>query len=125
MRFHSAVSDVESTRDAIRRLGAEAQEALDGKIDVAFAFFTDAHREDAEALAETLWLELDPQALVGCSAEGVIGAGREIERSAGLALLVGTLPGVRLHAFHIPARDWHDVLEDNEAFAERVGAGSE
>ena len=125
MRFHAAVSDIESTPNAVRRLAAEALEALVGQVDVAFAFFTDAHREDAEALAETLWLELDPQAVVGCSAEGVIGAGREIERGPGLALLAGSLPGVRLHAFHVPARDWHDVLEDKADFAERVGSGSE
>jgi small ligand-binding sensory domain FIST len=106
-------------------VAAEAQEALAGKVDVVFAFFTDAHREDAESLAETLWLELDPQALVGCSAEGVIGAGREIERSAGLVLLAGSVPGVRLHAFHVPSRDWHDVLEDKETFAERIGSGPE
>jgi len=47
MRFHAAVSDIESTPNAVRRLAAEAQEALGGQVDVAFAFFTDAHREDA------------------------------------------------------------------------------
>ena len=125
MRFHAAVSDADSAAEAARRVISETREALDGKVDVAFVFFTDAHRDDAEAVAEAVWLELDPQAAVGCSAEGVIGGDKEIERKPGLALLAGALPGVRVHAFHVPARDWHDVLEDNEAFSERVGSGPE
>src|SRR2546426_6967441 len=89
MRFHSAVSDAESTAEAVRRVVAEARDGLDEKIDVAFVFFTDAHRDDAESIAETVWLELDPQAVVGCSAEGVIGADREGERAAGPAAFAG------------------------------------
>src|SRR5215217_7038521 len=112
MRFHAAVSDAESAAEALRRVVGHTREALDGKIDVAFVFFTADHRDEAEAIAETIWLELDPQAVVGCSAEGVIGQDLEIERKPGLALLAGALPGVRVHAFHVPARDWHDVLED-------------
>ena len=125
MRFHSAVSDAEPTPEAVRRVVGETRVALDGRVDVAFIFFTGAHLDDAEALAETVWLELDPQAVVGCSAEGVIGGEREIERSPGAVLLAASLPGVRVHAFHVPARDWQDVLDDGESFRERTGVGPE
>lgn len=125
MLFHAAVSDVELTRDALRRVTAEVGEALDGAVDVAFAFFTGDHQDDADAIAEALWSELEPQAVVGCSAEGVIGGDREVERGPGLVVLAGRLPGVRVHAFHVPSRDWHDLLGDNEAFAERIGYGPE
>ena len=125
MRFASAVSDIESSPAAVRRAVAEVREALDDKADVAFVFFTGHHLDDAAAIAEEVWLELDPQAVVGCSAEGVIGADREVERAPGIAILAGTMPGVRVHAFHVPVSDWHDVLGDDEAFAERVGYGPE
>ena len=125
MRFACALSELESSTAAVREAVAEVREALDDDADVAFVFFTAHHLDDAEAIAETVWLELDPQAVVGCSAEGVIGGEREIERSAGLVVLAGLVPDVRVHAFHIPARDWHDVLGDDEAFAERVGYGPE
>ena len=78
MQFHAAVSDAESTPQAVRRVVAEAGDALGGKADVAFVFFTADHRDDADALAEAVWQELDPQAVVGCSAEGVIGGERSL-----------------------------------------------
>src|SRR4051794_30200487 len=118
MRFAAAISELDHSMAAVRAAVGEVRRALAGKGDVAFVFFTADHLDDAQAIAEEVWLELDPQALVGCSAEGVIGGDREIERSAGLVVLAGSMPDVRVHAFHIAARDWHDVIGDNEAFAE-------
>ena len=77
MRFHSSIADDESTDDAASRVIEASREALAGQIDLGFVFFTDHHRKEAERLIERLWLELDPQCLVGCSAEGVIGVCRK------------------------------------------------
>ena len=124
MRFHCAISGSESAYDAVEEIIAEADEATGGKIDAVFAFFTAHHREDAEEILERLWLELDPQALIGCSAEGVIGVDREIEREPGIAVMAATLPGVGIHPFHIAGRtDWRHVLSDDEALRERLGVG--
>jgi small ligand-binding sensory domain FIST len=126
MRFHSAISGSESAYDAVEEVIAEAQEATGGKTDAVFAFFTAHHREDAEEILERLWLELDPQALVGCSAEGVIGGELEIEREPGIAILVATLPDVRIHPFHIAGRtDWRHVLTDEEQLKDRIGLGEQ
>ncbi|HEX4795288.1 MAG TPA: FIST N-terminal domain-containing protein [Humisphaera sp.] len=126
MRFHSSIADDESTDDAASRVIESSREALAGQIDLGFVFFTDHHRKEAERLIERLWLELDPQCLVGCSAEGVIGGEREIERSPGLALLVASVPNVRLHPFHVAGQDaWQEVLADPPAMRERLGAGAE
>src|SRR4051812_22756562 len=123
MRFHASVSDHEASHEAIKAVIADAGAALK-KIDVAFVFFTGHHREEADELAERLWLELDPQCIVGCSAEGVIGADSEIERAPGLSLLVGQLPGVSIHPFHIAADDWRPTLiGDEPQLAERLGCG--
>jgi small ligand-binding sensory domain FIST len=126
MRFFSALSDSESTADATARVIADARDALDGKIDLAFVFTTGHHLEGADAMIERVWLELDPQVVVGCSAEGVIGGDREVEREPGVALLAGALPGVRLHPFHIAGQDdWRELLTEPDALAERVGRGPE
>jgi small ligand-binding sensory domain FIST len=125
MRFHSAVSEQDSALAALETILDQARESLDAEPDVAFLFFTGHHLEDADALVGRAWRELEPQALVGCSAEGVIGAEREVERKPGMALLVGSLPGVRVHAFHVGGDDWHDVLSGEEEFVERVGCGPE
>jgi small ligand-binding sensory domain FIST len=55
----------------------------------------------------------------------VIGEDREIEREAGLALLVGEMPGVRIHPFHIARQDWRQLLTSSESLVERLGYGEE
>ena len=125
MRFASAVSDAESTAEAVEHV-VDQLKSSGLEADVVFAFFTAHHREDAQSWIESLWLELDPQALVGCSAEGVIGVDREIERAPGIALLVGQMPGVRLHPFHIAADDWRGMLVDPaDRLVERLAYGTE
>src|SRR6185503_11336788 len=123
MRFQSLLSETESASDAAEELIDAARDAGVGAIDLAFVFFTAHHREDAAEVVERIWLELDPQCVVGCSAEGVIGADREVERSPGLALLVGQTPGVRIHPFHVAVDDWRNLLTDAERMSERLGLG--
>ncbi|HEY2587053.1 MAG TPA: FIST N-terminal domain-containing protein [Tepidisphaeraceae bacterium] len=126
MRFHSAISGNQSAYEAAEEVIAEAQEAMGGKTDAVFAFFTAHHRDDAEEILERLWLELDPQALVGCSAEGVIGGELEIEREPGVAILVAMMPDVRIHPFHIAGRtDWRHVLTDETEMKDRIGLGDQ
>lgn len=126
MRFHSCISDEENTDDAIEAIVDSARDATDDHVDVLFVFFTPHHREEADRIVESLWLELDPQCAIGCSAEGVIGDAIEIERSPGIAVLVGSLPGVRMHPFHIAGPTaWREVTEDRDAFGDRMGIGKE
>ena len=126
MRFHSAISGSESAYDAVEEVIADAQQATAGKVDVVFAFLTAHHHGDSEEILERLWLELDPQALVGCSAEGVIGGDLEIERQPGIAILAAALPDVRIHPFHIAGRtDWRHVLTDEDVLKERLGVGEQ
>ena len=93
LKFFSVVSEHEKSSDAVVEVVESARTAMDGKIDVVFAFFTGEFYEGAAIMAENLWLELDAQAIIGCSAEGVIGADREVERTAGPFLARGRLPG--------------------------------
>ena len=124
MRFWSSISDAETAEDAVGDIIDDAQRGTHGRVDGAFAFITGHHRESAQEILERLWLELDPQALVGCSGEGVIGGDREIERSPGIAVLTFELPDVRLHPFHVGGRSaWRSILNDEEQLKERLGLG--
>lgn len=124
MRFHCAITDTESSHDAVEEVIEDAVRGTGGKIDAVFAFFTTHHRDSAEDILERLWLELDPQALIGCSAEGVLGGDREIERQPGIVVLAAELPDVRLHPFHLAGRsEWRDVLNDAEELTDRLGLG--
>jgi len=126
VRFHSGISDQEATDDAVADLIDQAHDALGDAIDVATVFFTEHHREDIEAVIERLWLELDPQCMIGCSGEGVIGGSREIERAPGMSLLVGSLPDVRIQPFHIASEsDWRESLSEAQSLREMLGIGPE
>ena len=123
MRFHSSVSDHESSHEAVAQVVKAARNAVNN-VDLAFVFFTSDHRAEAADILERLWLELDPQCIVGCTAEGVIGGDAEIERSPGISLLVGQLPKVGIHPFHIAADDWRPaLLGDEPELADRMGIG--
>lgn len=125
-KFFSAISERESSTEALAEVVGAAREAMGGKIDIVFVFFTAHFSDSAAAMAETLWLELDAQSLVGCSAEGVIGGDREIERTPGLSLLVGRVPGVRVHPFQISGQKaWREVLTDGDALRSRFGLTGE
>lgn len=124
MKFLSLVSQDETTSSAVDEVIGSARDSGIAA-DVVFLFFTAHHRDEAEAFVEKLWLELDPQVMVGCSAEGVIGADREVERAPGISLLIGQMRRVRLHPFHIAADDWRRMIVDPETLVERVGHGPE
>jgi small ligand-binding sensory domain FIST len=124
MSFASLVTEHESTADAVNEIVGQARQS-GVEADVAFLFFTAHHRDDAEQFVERIWLELDPQVMLGCSAEGVIGGDLEVERAPGMSLLLGQMPRVRLHPFHIGADDWRPMIVDPEKLTERVAHGSE
>jgi small ligand-binding sensory domain FIST len=124
MRFHAAISDRADTIEATDAVVSDLRAHLPD-VDVVLAFATADHREQFSDLVERLWLELDPQAMIGCAAEGVIGGDREIERSPGIAVLAGQLPEARVHPIHIPTREWRDLLSVPEELCERLGLGDQ
>jgi small ligand-binding sensory domain FIST len=125
MRFHAAISSHESTDNAITEV-IESARRQNLNSDLAFVFFTGHHCPESERMTERLWLELDPQVLIGCSAEGVIGGDLEIERAPGLSVLIGELPqDVRIHPFHTARGQWREMISDRDALVEHLGHGSE
>jgi small ligand-binding sensory domain FIST len=126
MRFHAALSEHESTASAADVLIAAARAADLVEPDLAFVFFTAHHAAEADALLDRLTSDLAPAALVGCSAEGVIGPDREVERAPAVSLLLARLPGVNIHPFHIAGRaQWQELLPDADALREHLGAGDQ
>jgi small ligand-binding sensory domain FIST len=68
--------------------------------DLALVFAGGANAEQAEAGAEAVRERLSPRALVGCCAQGVVGAGREHERS-GVSVWAASLAGAELMPFRL------------------------
>jgi small ligand-binding sensory domain FIST len=125
MRFVSCVSDHEAAHEAAAALARQARQKIND-VDVAFFFFSAAYRSEAAAMVERLWLELDPQCIVGCSAEGIIGGEKEIERAPAASLLAAEWPGVRAHPFHVPHGQWRQLLLDEpESLKQRLAIGED
>lgn len=93
--------------DAARAAGA----ALGGEpADVAVVFATGAHLADPEATITAVQEELDPPALIGCGAGGVLGDGHEVEDGTAIAVWAASLDGGVATPFHAEVDDVDDGL---------------
>ncbi len=121
MKFAASISEAEDTSRAVDELADRIGAQMAGQIDWATLFFTARHQENIGPAVARLVGRLSPGCLLGCSADGVLGDGREIEGRPAMAMLVGRMTGVRFHRFHIPMDHWHDLLTNPAELPERVG----
>ncbi len=122
MQFAAALSRRRDTDEATQEVIASLRRQLSGSIDLLTVFFTGEHQERAAQIAQQIRQALNPRVLIGCSAEGVIGGDREVEREPGLSALAGNLPGVILTPFQINYVEWDYVLEESgRTLRRRVG----
>ncbi len=109
MRWAAGVSDVPEAEAAFEQAAEGVRRGLGGAApDLVLLFVSRHHGADEERILETA-REAWPRALLlGCSAQSVIGAGREIEHRPGLSLTAARLPGVEVR----PVRLGEDAASD-------------
>ena len=103
MKWSSAVSDAEHLDAALAETCAAVGRELGERPDLAVLFVSEHHRPGFEEASGAVVEGLAPRVLLGCSAGGVIGAGREVEDRPGVSLTAARLPGVDLRAFALAA----------------------
>ena len=109
IRFASALTRQEESESAIDDLVRTVRGQLgSARIDVAFLFVSAHHADQAEALSHALRTALAPETLVGCTGEGIIATGREVESGAAATLWAAHLPGVTLHPLRLSFSGIHD-----------------
>ena len=119
MKWSSAVSGNLSLGEAIVECASEVREDLGGRApDLAVVFVSTHHAAEYERVPDLVREHLGECTLIGCSGEGVIGAGREVEHRPGFAMTAAHLPDVELESFHI----LDDALPDGDAAPEEWGA---
>ncbi len=111
-------ADLPETLD--RALEACARDLAGARADLIFAFVSHEHAARADLVPARVRAAFPDGLLVGCTANGVIGGGREHERTPAVALLAGHLPGVEARAVHVedgdlpdpdaPPSAWHALL---------------
>jgi len=99
---------------------------LDGRQpDLVVVFVSSHHAADYERVPALVSRHFPGGCLIGCSAGGVIGGGREIEQRPGVAITAACLPDVTLTGFHLESDetltaaaatgDWEHLLRVSAA----------
>ncbi len=126
MKWSSAISESPSIDEAAAECASALKAELAGqKPDLVMAFVSADHAASYERVPGLVRSHLGDVLLIGCSGGGVIGAGREVEHSHGLALSAAILTGVDLVPFWIddgslpdgdaPPTRWESIVHASAA----------
>ena len=125
MKWASTISEDETLTRAAEESVRAVRDQLDGLApDLAVVFLSPHHREIHDALVDLFANPLGGGLLVGCSAGGVIGGGREVENRPGLSLTAAVLPDVELTPLHLETEALPSPEADAEAWESLVGVAA-
>ncbi len=109
LRFASALTrqgEIQSAADELVR--AVLGQLGSARIDVAFLFVSAQHADQADALSRRLRAALTPETFVGCTGEGIIATGCEVETGPAATLWAAHLPGVAIRPLRLSFSSIHD-----------------
>ncbi|MBI4396242.1 MAG: FIST C-terminal domain-containing protein [Elusimicrobia bacterium] len=122
MKWASSLSENETLENAVAECVASIQKQLEGAPPDFVGLFVSrgsANRfEEAGALVSD---RLPCRTLLGCSAGGVIGDGREVEQRPAVSLVAAVLPGVEIKPFSIQEDDLPDMDASPHTWEDLVG----
>ncbi len=125
IQFVSVISRETDARKAAQEvLSSAAARIGDSGVDLAMLFVSSSFTKDAPLIAREVHSVLKPRALTGCSGEGVIGEGEEIESDRALSLIAARLPGCTVETCALTAEEIHRSIGRPETLAENVSVSS-
>jgi len=102
MIFASALSGADRFDTAFDEVIDDLEEQLDGSDPSLITMFVGStHERDYVRLHRMVREKYPSAGIVGCSAGGTIGGGKELEEGAGLSLSAASMPGVEVRPFHL------------------------
>jgi small ligand-binding sensory domain FIST len=102
LRFATSLSIQSDTEKAAGDLTDEVRAKFGNTpIDLACLFFSAHHAVRADVLTATISRSLRPQVLIGCSGEGIIAGGKELETEPAVTLWAASLPDVVLDPIRV------------------------
>jgi small ligand-binding sensory domain FIST len=123
MKFSSAVSTNSQVEGAVEELATQIKAQMGTKpVNLAAVFISAHFILQAREIAATLYAALQPEIMLGCTAEGVISRDREIEDAPAISMIAAHLPSTRLTPFLMQDTLWPVMLLDAEEFQRVVGA---
>lgn len=122
MRWASAISTAERFELALEEaLASIATQLEETPPDLVFLFATPAYGETLARAHHQVRERLGGPRLVGCTAVGVLGDGREVERRPAISITAAILPGVEIHTFHVAPEALPEADDDTDVWRERLG----
>jgi len=97
----AAIADTPHWDQALGRALGEVGDTLTAQPDLVLLFAAPAYAQMFSYMAAVTQERTGAAIVIGCSGQGVIGPGREVEERPALSVLAASLPGARLHAVHI------------------------
>jgi len=102
MRFASSITAAPETDRAVPDLIEPIQARMTaGMVDIVFLFCTSDFVEDLAEITDRLSDAFPHAVFLGCTAEGTIANGMEIERQPSMSLMAASLPDVLVRPFHV------------------------
>lgn len=107
--FASAISTLPTARAAATEAVDAVRATLSGmRPDLVVVFATPDLMADAGGIASIVGAGLAPEHVLGCTAEAIIGSGREIEDGPALSLWAAVLPDAQIESFALEAGEAPD-----------------
>ncbi len=113
-----------AVKDLVEQVARQEEAQLAGWPDLAIVFVSAHFTHTIRQIVEDIQAKLQPDVLLGCSAEGVIWREQEIEETPAIALVAAHLPGVQVSPFLLQPSDtdWPKLLLDSDEFRRAVDA---
>jgi small ligand-binding sensory domain FIST len=105
LSFGTALSTAPDHQAAIGEALPAALDTLDGPAHLVACFFSMDHADAAEGIALGLSERSGTAEIIGCTGQGIIAGGREVERGPALVVWAAHLPGVSVETFHLAVHD--------------------
>ncbi|MBI3818971.1 MAG: FIST C-terminal domain-containing protein [Planctomycetes bacterium] len=121
MHFTSKLSTHSDLETALGEVAsATLLEMRGARPDIAFLFIGGYLVSEVENAGRRIRELSGARFLIGCTAGGVVGGGREVEHRASVALTLASMPNVNIQPFHVlenkypsedaPPADWHRAI---------------
>ena len=120
MKWASAISESANVEEAVSECAESIKLIVGNSPDLVFVFPSFNFSGQFKDISNALSKHFENSVIMGCSGNGVIGAGREVEHTPGFAMCAAELPEVEITPFHIsdsdlpdgddPPNKWENVL---------------
>jgi small ligand-binding sensory domain FIST len=102
-RIAVGLSEEPATDDAFAEAAERARSGLGARADLCVAFVGAGHLGAIEGALAEIQSRLEPRALIGCGAAGVVASRREVESGPGAVVWAAELPDASIETFEIDA----------------------